>query len=112
MSLPDVLPIQPFARPARGDVVLPGSKSLTNRALPLAALRDGPARLTGALFGEDTELMSKALGQLGFEVIENPAANEIRVAGRGGEFPAREARLFVGLAGTAARFLTALCAAA
>ncbi|WP_414660362.1 3-phosphoshikimate 1-carboxyvinyltransferase [Horticoccus sp. 23ND18S-11] len=112
MPLPDVLPIMPFTRPARGEVVLPGSKSLTNRALPLAALCDAPVTLSGALFSEDTQLMSAALRELGFAVTEDAARNEIRIEGRGGEFPVAEATLFVGLAGTAARFLTALCAAA
>ncbi|MSU49082.1 MAG: 3-phosphoshikimate 1-carboxyvinyltransferase [Opitutus sp.] len=112
MPLPDLLPIQPFTRPARGEVALPGSKSITNRALLLAALSDGPVTLTGALFSEDTQLMSDALRQLGFTVTEDAAARTIRVEGRGGAIPAESANLFVGLAGTAARFLTALCAAA
>jgi 3-phosphoshikimate 1-carboxyvinyltransferase len=92
-------------------VVLPGSKSLTNRALLLAALCDAPVTLTGALFSEDTHLMGEALRQLGFVVQEDAAAQAIRVEGRGGTLPAERAELFVGLAGTAARFLTALCAA-
>jgi 3-phosphoshikimate 1-carboxyvinyltransferase len=112
MPLPDLLPIQPFTRPVRGEVALPGSKSLTNRALPLAALCDRPVVLTGALFSEDTHLMSEALRKLGFAVQEDASAQTIRVEGRGGEFPVANADLFVGLAGTAARFLTALCAAA
>ena len=112
MSLPDLLPIQPFTRPVRGDVVLPGSKSLTNRALVLAALSDAPVTLTGALFSEDTQLMGDALRRLGFTVQENASAQTIRVEGRGGVLPVERADLFVGLAGTAARFLTALCAAA
>jgi 3-phosphoshikimate 1-carboxyvinyltransferase len=112
MPLPDLLPITPFTRPARGEVVLPGSKSLTNRALLLAALCDEPVTLTGALFSEDTQLMGAALRALGFDVSEDAVRHEIRVAGRGGEVPAAQADLFVGLAGTAARFLTALCAAA
>lgn len=112
MPLPDLLPITPFTRPARGEVVLPGSKSLTNRALLLAALCDEPVTLTGALFSEDTQLMGAALRALGFDVTEDAVLHEIRVAGRGGEVPAAQADLFVGLAGTAARFLTALCAAA
>jgi 3-phosphoshikimate 1-carboxyvinyltransferase len=110
--LPDLLPIQPFTHPARGEVVLPGSKSLTNRALLLAALCDEPVTLTGALFSEDTQLMGEALRKLGFTVQENAEAQTIRVEGRGGAIPAESADLFVGLAGTAARFLTALCAAA
>jgi 3-phosphoshikimate 1-carboxyvinyltransferase len=68
--------------------------------------------LTGALFSEDTQLMGAALRQLGFAVEENASAQTIRVTGRGGLMPVPEASLFVGLAGTAARFLTALCAAA
>lgn len=112
MSLPEFLPIPPFTHPARGDVVLPGSKSLTNRALLLAALGDGPVTLTGALFSEDTQLMGEALRKLGFTVREDAATETIHVEGRGGEIPAERADIFVGLAGTAARFLTALCAAA
>lgn len=112
MRLPEVLPIVPFTRPARGRVGLPGSKSITNRALLLAALCDGPVTLTGALFSEDTAIMAEALRKLGFDVRENPAAATIEVQGWGGKIPAREADLHVGLAGTAARFLTALCAAA
>jgi 3-phosphoshikimate 1-carboxyvinyltransferase len=112
MSLPDLLPIQPFTRPVRGEVVLPGSKSITNRALLLAALCDGPVTLTGALFSEDTEIMAEALRQLGFVVKEDAEKKTIYVEGRGGKIPAEKATLHVGLAGTAARFLTALCAAA
>ena len=112
MPLPDLLPISPFTRSVRGEVTLPGSKSITNRALPLAALCDRPVTLTGALFSEDTQLMGEALRRLGFEVTEDASGGEIRVVGRGGMFPVAEAEIFVGLAGTAARFLTALCAAA
>src|SRR6187455_238026 len=106
MPLPDLLPIVPFTRPARGEVALPGSKSLTNRALLLAALCDQPVALTGALFSEDTQLMGAALRQLGFAVEENASAQTIRVTGQGGEIPVGHGDLFVGLAGTAARFLT------
>jgi 3-phosphoshikimate 1-carboxyvinyltransferase len=112
MSLPDLLPISPFTRPARGAVTLPGSKSLTNRALLLAALCEQPVTLAGALFSEDTQLMADALRQLGFAVEADASALTVRVARQGDGFTAGEADLFVGLAGTAARFLTALCAAA
>src|SRR5579884_3010272 len=110
--LPDVLPIKPFTRPARGEVTLPGSKSITNRALLLAALCDGPVTLTGALFSEDTEIMAESLRRLGFTVKEDQPGKTISVEGRGGQIPNEKAELFVGNAGTAARFLTALCAAA
>jgi 3-phosphoshikimate 1-carboxyvinyltransferase len=110
--LPDLLPIQPFTRPVRGDVRLPGSKSITNRALMLAALCDGSVTLTGALFSDDTAIMAEALRQLGFQVQEHAENREIVIEGGGGKIPVTEAKLQVGLAGTAARFLTALCAAA
>lgn len=106
--LPASLPIVPFPRPLRGAVKLPGSKSITNRALVLAALAEGTVELQGALFSRDTELMIGALRALGFAVEAEPAAERIRVTGRGGVIPAREAQLDVGNAGTVARFLTAL----
>lgn len=112
MPLPDLLPIQPFTRPARGDVTLPGSKSLTNRALMLAALCHKPVLLTGALFSEDTRLMVEALHKLGFTIEADATALTVRVSGQTNGFSVPEADLLVGLAGTAARFLTALCAAA
>ena len=113
-ALPDLLPIQPFTRPVRGEVLLPGSKSLTNRALLLAALCDAPVTLTGALFSEDTHLMAEALRQLGFAIGADECEHTLRVSGQQNAFAAGDApvEIFVGLAGTAARFLTALCAAA
>ncbi len=111
--LPDVLPIQPFTRPVHGEVTLPGSKSLTNRALLLAALCNDKVTLTGALFSEDTHLMVEALRALGFTVNAKPETHTIEVSGQLNGFKNNQpVDLFVGLAGTAARFLTALCAAA
>jgi 3-phosphoshikimate 1-carboxyvinyltransferase len=112
MSLSDLLPVPPFPHPVRGEVTLPGSKSLTNRALLLAALCDQPVTLTGALFSEDTHLMAEALRRLGFGVATDPAAGTARVGGQAEALADGNADLFVGLAGTAARFLTALCGAA
>lgn len=117
MILPDLLPITPFTHPVRGEAVLPGSKSLTNRALMLGALSSTPVKLTGALFSEDTDLMATALRRLGFEVISDAASGTVEIAGQDKAWPLPGATrepipLFVGLAGTAARFLTALCAAA
>ena len=105
---PPTLSIQPFTRPVRGSVTLPGSKSITNRALLLAALAKGTTTLRGALFSRDTRIMVAALQQLGFKIETDETALSIRVEGRGGEIPVREAKLDVGNAGTAARFLTAL----
>jgi len=113
MPLPDLLPIVPFTQPVRGEADIPGSKSLTNRALLLAALADRPVTLTGALFSEDTHLMAEALRRLDLEVTADEAAGTIAVSGQARAFSsATPVDLFVGLAGTAARFLTALCAAA
>lgn len=110
--LPELLAVRPFTRPVRGSAAVPGSKSLTNRALLLAALCDAPVTLSGALFSEDTRIMAESLRRLGIGVEGDEDRSEFRVSGRGGEIPASEAQLFVGLAGTAARFLTALCASA
>jgi 3-phosphoshikimate 1-carboxyvinyltransferase len=106
-SYPPTLPIRPFTQPVRGTVTLPGSKSITNRALILAALSRGTTTLHGALFSRDTQIMVAALRALGFVVVTDENALTITIAGRGGEIPVREARLDVGNAGTAARFLTA-----
>ncbi len=106
-SYPDKLPIVPFTRPVRGSVTLPGSKSITNRALILAALGTKTVTLRGALFSRDSRIMVAALQALGFKVETDEKALTIRVEGRGGEIPVREAKIDVGNAGTAARFLTA-----
>lgn len=113
MALPPQLPITPFTRPVSGAVTIPGSKSLTNRALLLAALCDAPVTLTGALFSDDTRLMAEALRRLGLTVAADEAAGTISVSEQGNAFRGEApVEIFVGLAGTAARFLTALCAAA
>ncbi|MFZ5494124.1 MAG: 3-phosphoshikimate 1-carboxyvinyltransferase [Verrucomicrobiota bacterium] len=106
-AYPPILPIQPFTRPVRGSVTLPGSKSITNRALILAALSRRAVTLHGALFSRDTRIMITALRQLGFKIEADETALTIRIEGCGGEIPVREAKLDVGNAGTAARFLTA-----
>ena len=107
-NLPAQLPIPPFTRPVRGNVTLPGSKSITNRALVLAALTKGKViDLFGALFSRDTQIMVAALRQLGFRVETDQAAARITITGCGGQIPIREAKLNIGNAGTAARFLTA-----
>lgn len=112
-SRPDVqdpLPIPPICRPLRGILPLPGSKSITNRALMLAALADGTTTLEGALFSRDTRIMVEALQKLGFEVEPDEENHRILVQGQGGRIPIASANLHVGNAGTAARFLTALLA--
>lgn len=108
MKLPDPYPVRPWTRPCRGEVRLPGSKSLTNRALVLAALRDRPTRLEGALFSRDSRLLADGLRALGIPVTMNEAGGWVEVSGAGGIIPRSSGEVFVGNAGTAARFLTAL----
>src|SRR3954468_13926808 len=99
LSYPPTLPIQPFTRPVRGSVTLPGSKSITNRALILAALGRQTVTLHGALFSRDTRIMVAALQALGFTVATDEKALTITITGRGGEIPVREAQIDVGNAG-------------
>jgi 3-phosphoshikimate 1-carboxyvinyltransferase len=88
-------------------VRIPGSKSITNRALLVAALADGPSALLGALHSDDTRYMAAALNALGIAVESDEPGAGFRVTGGGGTFPAAEADLFVGNSGTTMRFLTA-----
>jgi len=104
------LEIQPITSPLRAIVRVPGSKSLTNRALVIAALAAGETRITGALESDDTRYMVDALERLGFAIRWDRAAAEIRVAGRDGSIPVEGAELYGGNAGTTVRFLTGLVA--
>lgn len=104
--MPDVT-VQPSG-PIDADVHLPGSKSLTNRALVIAALADGQSRLEHALFAEDTRVMMAALADLGFGVRAEEAAEAIVVDGLGGRVPAKEAEINAAASGTTMRFLTAM----
>jgi len=118
MALPDLIEIVPPARPSPVRITVPGSKSITNRALILAALADGSTTLRGALWSDDTEIMVEALRVLGFAIDVEPdpaeAANcTITIEGRGGAIPNAGTpdaplEIFVGNAGTAARFLMAM----
>lgn len=107
---PPIRPIQPLARPFDGVVTLPGSKSYSNRALLVAALARGRSAITEALCSDDTRYMHRALTALGVRVQADEAARTFVVEGAGGPFPATEATLEIGNAGTAARFLTAAVA--
>ncbi len=99
--------IHPIPHPLNASVRVPGSKSLTNRALLIAALTDGKTTLQNALFSDDSRYFANALRTLGFRVEENEEKTEMSVWGLGGKIPATSAELFIGNAGTAARFLTA-----
>jgi 3-phosphoshikimate 1-carboxyvinyltransferase len=100
--------IGPFKR-AQGSIVLPGSKSISNRALLLAALSTGTTTFKNLLDADDTQVMRNALRQLGLSVTDQ-ADNICVVEGCGGRFPVRKADLFMGNAGTAIRPLTAALA--
>ena len=102
--------LRPPAAPPDLRVRVPGSKSLTNRALIVAALADGPSTLTGALASDDTRVLVDALGRLGIVVAHDPATATIALEGCGGRLPARAAELDLANSGTSLRFLTALVA--
>ena len=104
------LAILPFERPLSGTLSLPGSKSITNRALIISALCEGEVTLDGALFSRDTLIMIEALRQLGFDISTDEEAAIIKIKGQAGSIPNKTASIDVGNAGTAARFITALLA--
>ncbi|HEX7618907.1 MAG TPA: 3-phosphoshikimate 1-carboxyvinyltransferase [Verrucomicrobiae bacterium] len=116
--MPNLIEIVPLEKPVRAEVTVPGSKSITNRALILAALSDGEKILHGALWSEDTQAMTVALQKLGFQIKVEADPDEvcnrtITVKGLGGRIPnagtaEKPLELFVGNAGTVARFLAAL----
>lgn len=118
MSLPNLIEVHPLAAPVRAEISVPGSKSITNRALVLAALGSEKRELRQALWSEDTQVMVDCLRRLGFSVAVEPEPTEpgnrrISVEGRGGAIPlagtpVQPLELFVGNAGTAARFLAAM----
>ncbi len=118
MSLPQSIEIVPPTERIRVEITVPGSKSITNRALILAALADGESVISGALWSEDTQVMVDSLQEIGFMVNVDtdpaePSNRTITVYGQGGKVPpggseTQPLELFVGNAGTAARFLTAL----
>jgi 3-phosphoshikimate 1-carboxyvinyltransferase len=112
-SYPPLLPVPLWSGPPpRASVRVPGSKSVTNRVLPIAAWAGGSSRLSGALDSEDTRVMVEALRTLGITVDHDPAAAEIRVQGCSGAVPVRAASLDLANSGTSLRFLAAMLASA
>ena len=94
--------------PIDADCRLPGSKSLTNRALVIAALADGQSRLDGCLFADDTRAMLGGLETMGFRVQIDEKAERILVDGLGGYVPVKQAEIDAAASGTTVRFLTAM----
>jgi 3-phosphoshikimate 1-carboxyvinyltransferase len=106
----NTIDIQPVARPFRKTIRIPGSKSITNRALPLAALAEGETTLTGVLFADDTWQMMSALQALGYHLTMDQANATVRITGRGKNIPTFPGgiTLTCGNSGTTIRFLAAM----
>ena len=106
----DTYKVKPLEEPMEVCVQVPGSKSMTNRALLLAAMGEGMTLLHGVQFSEDSLHFLTALQDLGFDVHADQEACTVRIRGFGGQIPKEQATIYVGSAGTAARFLTAFVA--
>lgn len=102
--------VMPVKEPVAIEVEVPGSKSITNRALLMAAMGDGESVLKGVLFSDDSKYFLQALESLGFQIEVAEEKRTVRIWGQGGKIPEKNARVYVGSAGTAARFLTAFLA--
>lgn len=107
----DVYEVEPLATPPDTEIAVPGSKSLTNRALVTAALAEGVSHLTGVLAADDTDAMVGALRSLGIAVDTDAEAATATVTGCAGRLPAGPAAVDVRLSGTTARFVAPLLAA-
>jgi 3-phosphoshikimate 1-carboxyvinyltransferase len=101
----DQIEIKPLLGTLSATVRVPGSKSITNRALLMAAMADGRSVIESALVSDDTRYMIAALQHLGFDLSLDEPGSQIVMEGHGGAIPAESADLFVGGSGTAMRFL-------
>lgn len=104
-SFPNEIEIKPLTHPVDATVRVPGSKSVTNRALVVAALAEGRSRILNPLFSDDSYWLMDALVRLGFEVRADREGEEVGILGLGGRVPRGDLDVFVGNAGTVARFL-------
>lgn len=102
--------MKPFSAKPDFTVTVPGSKSMTNRALLMAALAEGKSRLQGVLFSDDSRVFMEALRTLGYPLVADEENAVVEMEGYGKEIPKKKASVYVGSAGTAARFLTAMLA--
>ena len=100
------LEIMPIEKGLSGEVIMPGSKSFTNRALVMAALSRGESRLVGYSDSDDSEILIRALKKVGVKIIKTK--KQIIVQGNGGVFKEFNGAINLGLAGTAMRFFTAM----
>lgn len=106
-----ILPIRVANVPIRARVTIPGSKSMTNRALLLAALADGVSEISELLISDDTLVFVSALHDVGIMVQLDETTRSCIVGGGGGQFPRKKATVWCGDSGTTARFMLAACAA-
>jgi 3-phosphoshikimate 1-carboxyvinyltransferase len=104
-AFPDELEIEPLDGPVDATVHVPGSKSVTNRALLIAALTDGASTIRNTLFSDDSYWLMHALVRLGFAVSANRKSGETSIIGQNSIIPKSDVEVFVGNAGTVARFL-------
>ncbi len=102
--------VEPLTRPPDATVVVPGSKSITNRALVCAALASGASTLHGAGRSDDTEAMADCIERLGADVRWDESTGDVLVIGTAGALRAGPMELETRLAGTTSRFVTALAA--
>jgi 3-phosphoshikimate 1-carboxyvinyltransferase len=104
-DFPEELEVLPLDRPPDATVHVPGSKSVTNRALLISALADGSSTIKNPLFSDDSYWLMHALVRLGFHLRVDARAAEIRITGHRGIIPRHDVEVFVGNAGTVGRFL-------
>jgi len=100
--------VKKLNKPIDWKVMVPGSKSMTNRVLLLAALQQGRIIVDGVLFSDDSRVFLGSLQSLGFDLQIDEEQKQVVIEGCGGKIPKQEAEIYVGSAGTAARFLTAM----
>ena len=104
-ALPAELEVRPLKNPPDATIRVPGSKSVTNRALIIAALAEGRSKILNPLFSDDSFWLMNALVRLGIGVSADEVKGEVYASGQGGGFDSSGVDLFVGNAGTVARFL-------
>lgn len=102
--------IRPTKKPISTYIKIPGSKSMTNRALLLAAMADGVSEISGILISDDTRAMANALHTLGIAITLDEENASCIIGGSSGHFPKNDAKIWCDSAGTTARFLLAVCA--
>ena len=104
----DCIEIQPAAGEINSTIRPPGSKSITNRVLPIAAMASGTSVLNGVLESDDTRAMIEAIVKVGVKVVHDTEKKQVTIEGVGGKFSNPDTDLFIGNSGTTIRFLTAM----